>query len=110
MTVHEKAFESAADFKAEITKPEYNDKLIIVDFTATWCGPCQAIKPALHDLATAEAGVVFFAIDVDDSDGASGELGISAMPTFHAYKNGNKVGEVVGASIDKLKALVATHK
>ncbi|KAG9467042.1 hypothetical protein GDO78_015723 [Eleutherodactylus coqui] len=57
--------------------PEYNaiiesggDKLIVVDFTASWCGPCKAIAPFFEDIA--------------------GECGIRAMPTFHFYKNGKK--------------------
>ncbi|ETV96108.1 hypothetical protein H310_10745 [Aphanomyces invadans] len=103
-------FDSAKDFKAEIAKPEYQGKLVVVDFTATWCGPCQAIKPRVHDLAKAEPTVVFFEIDVDESDNCSGELGISAMPTFHLYKDSVKIGELVGANYAALQDLVEKNK
>ncbi|ETV79670.1 hypothetical protein H257_06922 [Aphanomyces astaci] len=108
--VHVLSFASASAFKSEIAKPEYQGKLIVVDFTATWCGPCQGIKPRVHDLAREEPSVVFFEIDVDESDSCSGELGISAMPTFHLYKDSAKVGELVGANFAALKALIDQNK
>ena len=49
-------------------------------------------------------------IDVDENEEVASSAGISAMPTFQVYKNGKKVGELMGASKDKLLALVTDHK
>jgi len=85
------------------------DKLVVVDFTATWCGPCQKIGPYFAELAGEYPDVVFVKVDVDENDEVAQECGISAMPTFQAYKNGAKVAEMVGASEDKLKTFVTKN-
>ena len=53
--------------KAEFDEHIKSDKLVVVDFSATWCPPCQMIKPKFHELAKKTAGVVFLEIDVDDN-------------------------------------------
>eukprot|EP00793_Prasinoderma_coloniale_P001435 PRCOL_00005210-RA len=92
-----------ADAKAE-------GKKVIVDFTATWCGPCKMIKPFFHELAEATPSVVFVQVDVDDMSMIAEKARVSAMPTFHVYDGTEKVDELVGASKDKLAALAAKHK
>ena len=59
-------------------------------------------------MAELNPNVVFIKVDVDDASEIAAKCGISAMPTFHYYKGGEKVAEVVGADVDKIKALVAT--
>eukprot|EP00227_Mantoniella_beaufortii_P012848 CAMPEP_0197583538 /NCGR_PEP_ID=MMETSP1326-20131121/6437_1 /TAXON_ID=1155430 /ORGANISM="Genus nov. species nov., Strain RCC2288" /LENGTH=105 /DNA_ID=CAMNT_0043147779 /DNA_START=74 /DNA_END=391 /DNA_ORIENTATION=+ len=81
------------------------DKPIIVDFTASWCGPCKMIAPFFEQLAAKYPGVIFVKVDVDDLDDVAAECGISAMPTFQLYSNGVKVNELCGADKDKLEAL-----
>ncbi|KAI4808645.1 thioredoxin-like [Pseudochaenichthys georgianus] len=101
--------ESLEDFQAELKKA--GDKLVVVDFTATWCGPCKMIGPEFHNQSTLpeNANVVFLQVDVDDADEVSSFCKIGCMPTFHYYKNGSKVDEFSGANkdsmIQKLKAL-----
>ena len=63
-----------------------------------------------HELAEATPSVVFVQIDVDDNDKLAAEAGVSAMPTFHVYDGSEKVDEMVGASKDKLAALVEKAK
>merc|ERR1711998_29275 len=91
------------------TKAEY-DKVVAVDFTATWCGPCQRIAPKFQEMADANADVVFIKVDVDENEETSAACGISCTPTFQFYKNGAKVAEAQGADPEKLKALVEQHK
>ena len=84
------------------------DKLVVIDFTATWCGPCQKMKPLFKAMCETyePKGVVFVAIDVDENEEVCGTLGISAMPTFQFWKNGSKVQEFVGADANRLEAML----
>jgi thioredoxin 1 len=83
---------------------------VIIDFTATWCGPCKMIGPVFVDLAEDAGNLTFIKVDVDAAEDISSKCGISAMPTFQVWKDGKKIDELVGASKDKLAALVAKHK
>lgn len=80
---------------------------VLVDFTASWCGPCKKIGPYFEELATKYTDVIFVKIDVDDLDDVAAECGISAMPTFQLYSNGVKVQEMTGADETKLAAMAA---
>ena len=78
------------------------DKLVVVDFFATWCVPCKKIAPYLEELAEGNENVVFLKVDVDVLEETAADQDIAAMPTFLFFKNGAKVDEVVGASTEKL--------
>ncbi|AWO97470.1 Thioredoxin isoform 2 [Scophthalmus maximus] len=95
--------ESMDQFKKELK--DAGDKLVVVDFTASWCGPCKMISPYYKQLSeSAEfSDVVFLLVDVDEAArDVAQSCGISAMPTFQFYKNGNMVDHFTGASQDKL--------
>ncbi|XP_029310297.1 thioredoxin-like [Cottoperca gobio] len=87
------------------------DKLVVVDFTATWCEPCRQISPVFHAQSTnaENVNVVFLTVDVDKASDASEKSKVNSMPTFHFYKNGKKVAEFSGsdkdALLEKLKSL-----
>lgn len=85
---------------------EAGDTLIAVDFTATWCGPCRHISPVFDKLATRNPDCIFLKVDVDQNSETSTACGISCMPTFQFYKNGNKVDEFSGADEGKLTTKV----
>mmetsp|Transcript_15552 Transcript_15552/g.44223 ORF Transcript_15552/g.44223 Transcript_15552/m.44223 type:complete len:107 (+) Transcript_15552:1103-1423(+) len=84
-------------------------KAIIVDFSATWCGPCRMIGPEFVKLSNEYENVVFLKVDVDQVESVAASCGISAMPTFQVFKDGNKVDELVGASKEKLLDLVKKY-
>merc|ERR1712183_785756 len=84
-------------------------KLVVIDFTATWCPPCQMIKPFFESLPKDFPSVEFVKVDVDDAADVSAKCGIECMPTFQFYKNGTKIDELQGASKDKLKQLIEKH-
>lgn len=88
------------------------DKLVAVDFTASWCGPCKMIGPKFVGFSgLAEyANVLFYKVDVDANSETAEAQEVSAMPTFKFYKNGNKVAEVVGANEQKIKEALDNNK
>lgn len=96
------------EFNAELAAA--GNKLVVVDFTAQWCGPCKAMAPKFAKMADEIKDVVFLKVDVDDAPDVSEHCGIKCMPTFHFYKNGQKVDEFSGANEDSLKAKVSQHK
>ncbi|GAA6049795.1 hypothetical protein JCM3770_002165 [Rhodotorula araucariae] len=95
------AIESYDAFKAATS----TDKLVIIDFWAT----CKVIGPVFEKLEPKFENIGFFKCDVDEQEEVAGEVGIKAMPTFVLYKNGEKVGTVVGADPNKLKAALEHH-
>ena len=81
----------------------------VVDFTATWCGPCKRIAPTFEELASThriEDAIEFISVDVDACPSASSWARVTAMPTFHVYKNNVKVSESVGANSSALTQMV----
>jgi len=89
---------------------EAGEKLVVVDFFATWCGPCKKMSPTIKKLAEEYADKVFFAkVDVDENSETAEEQDISAMPTFKLYKRASQVDSLTGANADKLKEIVQKH-
>jgi len=82
---------------------------VIVDFTATWCGPCKRIAPYFAQLSNEYPGVVFLKVDVDQLRQTSSKCGIRSMPTFQMYVNQRKVDEFSGASSDLLLQMLKKH-
>lgn len=84
------------------------DKLVVVDFFTDWCGPCKLIYPQLVALSAElepAATIVKFNCNQHNKELAKA-LGIKVAPTFHIYKNGQKVADMTGAKVDKLRALI----
>ncbi|MBA0606995.1 hypothetical protein Godav_019363 [Gossypium davidsonii] len=84
-------------------------KLVVVDFTASWCGPCRFISPILVDLAKKLPNVIFLKVDVDELNTVAQEWAIEAMPTFVFLKEGTIIDKVVGARKDELQQKIALH-
>ncbi|XP_068127449.1 thioredoxin-like [Hyperolius riggenbachi] len=85
-------------------------KLVVVDFTATWCGPCKMIAPVFEDMSKQYPDVLFIKVDVDDAQDVSTFCSVSCMPTFQFYKDGKKVDEFSGANKEKLAEFVVRLK
>ena len=80
------------NFKQEVLE---SDKTVLVDFWATWCGPCQMIAPVVEDIAK-QGKVKVGKVNVDDEQELAIEYGVMSIPTLIFFKNGEKVKEVVG--------------
>ncbi|AXG67980.1 thioredoxin-1 [Kordia sp. SMS9] len=87
-----------------------NDRLIVLDFYATWCGPCKRMDPILKELNKKyKDRVDFYKIDVDKSQ-VDDALGISAMPTYLFIKNSSNLEQIEGAmSKTKMESLVKKY-
>ena len=78
-------------------------RLIVVDFFATWCGPCQQIALKYAAMAAAMPHALFLKVDVDECKDLSQQYGVQSMPTFKFIKGGKEVDEMKGAGEDALK-------
>jgi thioredoxin len=87
--------------------------LLIIDFYATWCGPCKAISPAFEKLSkqheSSSTFITFAKLDVDKAKDVAQACGITAMPTFQFFKGGKKVDEVKGADVQQLTTKIGYY-
>lgn len=83
-----------------------NNKILIVDFFATWCGPCKMLSPVLEEISK-EVTVV--KIDVDKHEQLARDYGIMSVPTLIFFKDKNEVDKHIGfIPIEKIKQIIAT--
>jgi thioredoxin 1 len=81
---------------------------VLVDFTATWCGPCKMLAPIVERIADENAGRIKVGkIDIDESPNVAARLGIRGAPTLVVFKHGKEAARHVGAtSKEKILALL----
>ena len=100
--------QDTADFDDRVLK---NPKLVIVDFFATWCGPCKIMGPRLETIVGSKdvGGQVDLAmVDVDEQESLAGKYRVSTIPAVFALKNGQIVDQFVGQKDeDELKRFIA---
>ena len=70
--------------------------LVLVDFFATWCGPCKMLSPVLEEVANENPSLSVLKIDVDEVGELAARFGIQAIPTLILFKNGNQVATRMG--------------
>lgn len=83
-----------------------DSKLVVIDFYATWCGPCKDIAPHLAALQRIYSNVVIVKVDVDKCEKIAMDYRVSGMPTFCFIKKGRVVSRFSGADTKKLKTTI----
>jgi thioredoxin 1 len=85
---------SDQNFEAEVLKASIP---VLVDFTATWCGPCKALTPIIEKIADDFQGKIKVGkLDIDDAPEVTRKYGVKSVPTVLVFKDGQKVGQAVG--------------
>lgn len=98
-----------------ISSAEFNEKVlnstkpVLVDFFATWCGPCKRLAPLLDEIAESNTSFEVYKIDVDDSSDIAEKFNIMSVPTLMVFKNGNQTSKLVGVHT-KDEILAAVEK
>ena len=82
------------NFEAEVLQ---SDKPVLIDFWATWCGPCRMIAPFIEQIADEHPEYVIAKIDVDEEPELAQAFGIQSIPTLVVIKNGEVVNTAMGA-------------
>ncbi|GLT56169.1 hypothetical protein SLA2020_292350 [Shorea laevis] len=103
-------FNSSARWQLHFNSAKENSKLMVIDFAASWCGPCKFMEPAVHAMAKKFTEVEFVKIDVDDLPDVTQQFGVDAMPTFVLVKKGEEVDRLVGADKDGLERKIEKHR
>ena len=86
---------NAADWQAKVLD---SAEPVLVDFFATWCGPCKMMAPVIDEVAAEKAGSAkVYKIDIDDNMEIAQKYGVMSIPTFIVFKNGEPAAKTLGA-------------
>ena len=80
----------------------------LIDFGATWCGPCKAIAPFFNSLKEKYPSIKFFKLDIDENQEMARKYKIESIPAFILFKDGLEKDRMVGANKVKLEAMVSS--
>lgn len=82
-----------ANFEEKVLK---SDKLVVVDFFATWCGPCQMMAPNIEEIAEEMSDIVIGKMNIDENEITPQKYQVMSIPTVVFFKGGEVVAKVVG--------------
>lgn len=99
---------TSSNFDAEVTKSNIP---VLVDFWATWCGPCRMVAPVIEQLAKDYDGKVKVGkVNVDDEGALAAQFGIVSIPTIIMFVNGKPVDKLIGAhSADDFEDMIEKY-
>jgi len=73
-----------------------SEKAVLIDFWATWCGPCQMMGPVLEELSEAHKEIIVGKVNVDEHPDLAQQMGIDTIPALFFYRNGQLVQKLIG--------------
>ena len=82
------------NFQAEVLE---NEKAVLVDFWAPWCGPCRVIAPSLEEIAAEREDLRIVKLNVDDNQVTAARYDVMSIPTLILFKNGEPAHKIIGA-------------
>ena len=82
------------NFEAEVL---HSDKPVLLDFWASWCGPCRMLSPIVDQVAEERPDVKVGKVNVDEQPQLAAQFGVQSIPTLIVFKNGQAVGQSLGA-------------
>ena len=85
---------TSENFEAEVLNSE---KPVLVDFWASWCGPCRMLSPIVDEIAEEVQTIKVGKVNVDEQQDLAGKFGVMSIPTLILFKNGQPVNKSVGA-------------
>ncbi|XP_051900250.1 thioredoxin-like [Pristis pectinata] len=89
---------------------EAGERLVVIFFSGTWCETCQGLKPAMSEMAQLNNLVMFYEVNVDDSEDTAEACDIVHIPTFQFYKLGKKVAEILDDSKESVEEKIKELK
>ena len=97
-----KFIKNKEEFQKEVLEAK---ETVLVDFFATWCGPCQMMEPVLENFAKTNPKVSVVKVNVDEAQELAMEYNVMSIPTLYVFKQGKPVNQMMGVqSDDNLKA------
>lgn len=95
----------------DVFEETIKEGVTLVDFFATWCGPCKMLGPVLEELSTEMTDVKFVKVDVDENPELAEKFGIMSIPSVFLFKNGEVAGSFLGLqSKENVKAFIEERK
>lgn len=102
------AIKDLADLEEKLQ--EAGSKLVVVQFSASWCGVCRMMGGTINDLARDNSEVVFLKVDVEECEEVALKYGVSVLPAFAFLKNSEKVDFFVGSKEGNVEEIMKKHK
>ena len=96
---------ASSDFESKVLQAKAP---VLVDFFATWCGPCKRVAPVVDEIALESVGKAHvFKVDIDQSPDIASKYGVMSVPTFIVFENGEPKQQLLGAQPkSQIKALI----
>ncbi|CAF2040637.1 unnamed protein product [Brassica napus] len=102
--------ESRRQWRSLFDSLKGSNKLLVIDFTAAWCGPCKAMEPRVKEIVSRYPEAVFARVDVDRFMDVAGTYRANTLPAFVFVKRGEEIDRVVGAKPDELVYKIEKHR